>query len=355
MTTMGGQVRAAALALAALGALGALAGCSDTPTTGSGAGAPDGADPADAADRADGAWRTSTDPLPTDGLAWASGSTVHLADGTTIDTGAPLRTFVVAGDGVFFLPAEDPEDEASTGIDEQEVQYAAPGGEVTATGLTLVTRTLAASPDGRFLGGIDAATGEQDDYGTPVATARVFDLETGEEVVRSAEGMGDPGADDLSVLYENVEIDVAALTADTAYVEVAGGTLAYDLATGDSSEADPPEPDATTSPDGAWRVADRPGLADVLESTDGETVVPRTGGPRWTLSFWADDDTVVGVAVDGPGRGPRVDPDDTTRLMTCDVPAGRCDVRAETTGQLVVLPAKTAPFNGLQLQDGEGA
>ncbi len=343
MSAMGGQVRAAVLALAALGA---LAGCGDAPADGQ-AGA--------ASDSADGAWRTSTDPLPTDGLAWASGSTVHLADGTTIDTGAPLRTFVVAGDGVFFLPAEDSEDEASTGIDEQEVQYAAPGGEVTATGLTLVTRTLAASPDGRYLGGIDASVGEQDEYGTPVATARVFDLETGEEVVRSAEGMGDPGEDDLSVLYENVEIDVAALTSDTAYVEVADGTLAYDLASGDSTTADPPELDATTSPDGAWQVIDRPGLADVLESTDGEVVAPRTGSERWTLSFWADDDTVVGVAVDGPGRGPRVDPDDTTRLMTCTVPAGRCDVVADTAGELVVLPAKTAPYSGLQLQAGEGA
>ena len=47
------------------------------------------------------------DPVDVTGLAWATGSTVQLADGSTIDTGDPVQAFVVGGDGVFFVPADD--------------------------------------------------------------------------------------------------------------------------------------------------------------------------------------------------------------------------------------------------------
>ena len=71
-----------------LGAL--VSGCTDE-ADGSGG-------PAGRAD--DGRWRTSTAPVRrVRPVLGAVGSTVHLADGTTVDTGRPPRAYVVAGDG----------------------------------------------------------------------------------------------------------------------------------------------------------------------------------------------------------------------------------------------------------------
>lgn len=304
-------------------------------------------------------WRTSSDPVETSGLIWAGGSIVHLSEGTTIDLGDPVKTYVVAGDGIYFFPAESEDEIASVGLEERELLFADADGSVTGTGLILVASSLTASPDGRYLAGLDMTIGDQDRYGTRLATARVFDLETGEEVLRTSEGMGDTGEDDLSVLYENVRLAVT-LTDDTAYVEAARDVIAYDLATGEGEvlpeDEDPPTvpegPEAADSPDGEWTISDSRDLRDSVTSTDGETVTPRPGTDRWILDFWVDDRTVVGVAVSGPGRGPKVDPRDTTTLMTCTVPSGECDVLAASTGQLVVYPRTLAPDAGVYLQSG---
>ncbi|KRE99587.1 hypothetical protein ASG88_13265 [Nocardioides sp. Soil777] len=75
----------------------------------------------------DAGWRTSRAPVGTGGLVWAAGSTVHLADGTSIDVGGPVRAFVVAGDGVFFVPAESADDIGSAQFADAELMFSAPG------------------------------------------------------------------------------------------------------------------------------------------------------------------------------------------------------------------------------------
>lgn len=170
------------------------------------------------------AWRTSTDPVTTSGLAWAAASTVHLSDGTTIDTGSPVSAFVVAGDGVFFFPPQSEEDAGSADFPVQELMFGVPGKSPASTGLTLSSSLLAASPDGRYLAAIDTMSGEKDRFGTPQASVLVFDLETGDETVESTLGMGDPDEDDFADGYSEVELQILSMTNESVSVGAFGNS-----------------------------------------------------------------------------------------------------------------------------------
>jgi hypothetical protein len=332
MTARGTARGAAALALAVLA--GSLVGCADD-------------EPAvdDSA-----AWRTSTAPVATGGLAWAAGSTVHLADGTTVDTGTPVRAFLVGGDGVFFVPAEGDDDVAFT---EAPLWFAAPGSEAEDTGLTVSSTGVAISPDGSALAVLDADTDEGS------AVMRLFDLSSGEETT-SEDGMDTSGIDDpVDHLLES-EVEILGITDQEVAARVINGDWAYDLATGDGRALDGDEPpgvpdDPELSPDGAWRIDLRPGLRDALVAPSGDEVVPDTGTPRWTLSSWVDADTVLGVAVDGPGEGDEIGPDDTLALVTCEVPSGDCRPVDGTSGERVVLPLRTQPTSVIDLRPREAS
>jgi hypothetical protein len=336
-------VRRAAGLLAAVALVGAMAGCDDGGT------GPD-EDPGPA-------WRASSAPVDPTGLVWAAGSTVHLADGTAIDTGRPLGPYVVAGDGVYFTSDTGKDGRPIDGGQRPSRLYLAePDGTVSDTGADAFT--LGASPDGRYLGFLDLTTGDQDRFGTPQAQAVVVDLQTGEEVVRSSAGMGDPEDDDLAALYPEIMLGIARVTDDTAYVDAVGDTYAYDLATGESEllpqGTEPPGSarDDPQSPDGAWRIVAGKAGRDLLVSADGARVTPRAGTPRWDLEWWADERTVVGYAVSGPG-GPDIDEDDSLALMACVVPTGDCEVFAETTGATVRFPVGSPTEHlRLVLQDG---
>ncbi len=180
-------------------------------------------------------WRTSADRVTTTGLAWAAGSTVHLSDGTEIDTGAAVRFFVVAGDGVFFVPVDRKADSGSTAFADYELVFAAPGMPATGTGLVVSPDYVAASPDGRYLAAIDRTSGEKDRFGTPQATVLAFDLETGEQIIDSTLGMGDPAKDDFADGYSESEIEISAMTGTRLYVQ-GFGRFVFDLATGEGEE-----------------------------------------------------------------------------------------------------------------------
>ena len=169
-------------------------------------------------------WRTSLDPVAADGLAWVVESTAHLADGSMIDLGERARAFVVAGDGVFFVPTEG-----------ADVRFAAPGAPVVDTGLKVAAFQIAASPDGRYLATLDTTSGEKDRYGTPQATVLAFDLETGEQLVDSTLGMGDPATDDFAAGYSESEIGIRGITDTYLYVQ-GNAASRFDLATGDGEE-----------------------------------------------------------------------------------------------------------------------
>lgn len=333
-----GPAASAALAAAVLLA----AGCSD-PSTGGG--------PTDRGTDADDAVWTSTDPVETSGLIWASDDVVHLSDGTTIDVGGPMTTYVVAGDGVWFTPADSEESgtEHST-TTTGPLHFAGRDGEVSDTGLTVYVESLGGSPDGRYLGLVDATSGEEDAFsGTPQATAVVVDLSSGERVVDTTDGMGDPDEDDLAHDYPEVSLSVRFPEADAAFVQGLGEDRLYALPAGDGEVVDPidsplHDPLDRTNQDGTWTIDDR-GKVDVLVSAEGKRVRPRTGTASWQLGWWQDAGTVVAAAVDG----------DTATLVTCVVPSGDCTPVDGTSGLLLRFPEGVAPSSGIDLRGGGGA
>ena len=292
----------------------------------------------------DAAWRTSTAPVETSGLAWAVDSTVHLPDGSTIDTGEPIRAFVVAGDGVFFVPADEGEDDV---LFDAPLWFVEPDGEPEDTGLEVTREHFATSPDGRFLVVLDADT----DDGS--AVMRIADLSTG-ELHDSEDGMDTSGIDDPVNHLLEMEVDILGIDDEQLTARVIEGDFVYDLATGEGTETDEVEPtDPLVSPDGAWRIDESTPLREVLVSETGEEVVPDTGTRRWGLTSWVDDTTVVGFSIDGPGTGDQVGPDDSLVMMTCTVPDGACTSVEGTQGQRVLLAYSTHGSSGFNLTTPE--
>lgn len=328
-----------------------VAGCSD-PSTGSDPSDPS-TDPGTGA--GDAVW-TSTDPVDTSGLIWMSDGVVHLSDGTTISVESPVSTYVVAGDGVFFTPA-DSEAEATqhSSTTTGPLHFADRDGEVSDTGLTVYVESIGSSPDGRYVGLVDATSGPEDAFsGQPRGTAVVVDTTTGERVVETADGMGDPDEDDLAHDYPEVYLGVRFPDADTAIVEGLGDHL-FTLPDGEGEPLDSgvPSPTDPTSPGGDWVVQDR-GLDDRILTADGQPVRIRTGTPRQDFRWWLDASTIVGVAIDGPGVGPDLGPQDTPTLVTCRVPGGACTPVEGTAGRRIRFPVGAGDA-GLDLAVSEGA
>ena len=191
----------------------------------------------------------------------------------------------------------------------------------------------------------------------------MVDLTTGDEVVRSSEGLlpSETAGADWTDLYEDAPVGILGVAGGTAYVQGLDSLVSYDLASGEPTTSDldweairssqwwqslhrtaPLE-----SPDGAWQIpAQELGAAPQLESADGErvttTVAPSSGAPdvtgppleEWSLGGWSDATTVVGTT---PSRdGSSVDWD-SPALITCAVPSGECAV-VEGTEDGVNLP-----------------
>ncbi|CAM3649375.1 hypothetical protein [Nocardioides zeicaulis] len=336
-------MRAAARACLVVALVLAAAGCSDDPG---------GSDDASA-------WPTWSTAVATDGLVWASGSTVHLPDGSTIDTGdRPAGAYVVAGPGVWFASADAGELE---GNELPRLRVATSDGVQDLDAHPAID-SLTSSADGRWLAFIDRL-----DDGAGAAEAVVVDLDSGEEVVRSSEGLvpDETAGADWTDLYEDAPVGMLGVVDGTAYVQGLGDLVTYDLATGDATTSDL-DWDAIrgtdwwaslhrTAPlwnaDRSWQVpAQRFGAKPVLESADGERVTtslpsatgplgsPDVSGPpleEWSLGGWIDDTTVVGTT---PTRdGSSVDWL-TPALITCVVPSGDCEV-VEGTEDGVNLPS----------------
>ena len=295
------------------------------------------------------AWARSTDPVAAGGLVWATDDVVHLSDGTTVDVGQPMTTYVVAGDGVYFTPADDG-DTRHGNMTTGPLRFADRDGEVVDTGLTVYVESLGASPDGRYLGLVDATSGPRDGFSDhPQAIAVVLDLTTGDRVVDTTDGMGDPDEDDLAHDYPETDLSVRFPGSGSAFVEGLDEDVLYALPSGegdavDALDAGVRSPLDRRSPDGRWAIDDR-GRVEVLLSADGGPVRPRTGTATWDLAWWLDDDTVLGFAAPGPG-GP-------STLITCEVPDGACDTVPGTAGALVRFPVDTAPNDSVDLGGGQ--
>jgi hypothetical protein len=313
-------------ALAGLACLALLSACSDD--------GPEGGD-ADA-------WPTTDHPVDADGLVWASGSEVHLPDGSTIDTGDLAGAYVVAGPGVWFASAEPGELEQNR---LPELRLATPDG-VEDTGTHPGIGSLTTTTDGRWLAFVDRL-----EDGAGPAEAVVVDLSTGEEVVRSDEGLvpdDTPDDEDWTDLYEDAPVSVLGVVDDTAYVRGLGDVIAHDLSTGEVETIDPsgtelveqewfrtlnPEPPLWNA-DRSWSILEQGFAQPVseLESAAGEQVttsVPDGAAEEWMVGGWVDDDTAVAIT-------PTQDGADVSwtspALMTCEVPTGECTVLDGTEG-----------------------
>ncbi|KRE99586.1 hypothetical protein ASG88_13260 [Nocardioides sp. Soil777] len=212
---------------------------------------------------------------------------------------------------------------------------------------------LAASPDGESLAVLDA------DLDTGEATMRLFDLVSGKQVA-SDDGMDTSDIEDSVDHLLESEVEILGISDDEVAARVVNGDYAYDLATGAGRPLDDePAPgeagDPLVSPDGRARIRQRDALRDVVVVEQGDEVVPRAGTARWTLVRWVDDDTVLGVAIDGPGRGQEIGPGDTLTLMTCALPSGDCREVPGTTGERVVLPLGTRPTTVIGLEPAGGS
>lgn len=303
-------------------------------------------------------WPTTSTPVATDGLIWASGSTVHLPDGSTIDTGDLAGAYVVAGAGVWFASAEPDEREGNV---LPQLRVATADG-VEDLGAHPAIGSLTTSEDGRWLAFIDRL-----EAGAGSAEAVVVDLTTGEEVVRSSEGLlpKETEGADWTDLYEDAPVGMLGVVDGTAYVQGLNALVSHDLSTGESTSGDldweairasdwwqslhrtAPLP----SPDDAWQIpAQEFGATPVLESADGErvtTTLPDATGPLgspdvagppledWSLGGWTDATTVVGKtpSLDGSSADWM-----SPVLITCVVPSGECAV-VEGTEEGVNLPS----------------
>ncbi len=173
-------------------------------------------------------WPSADSPVATDGLVWAAGREVHLADGSTIGLEQEVGSYVVAGPGVFYFNAD---------TDGPPLLLATPDGEVVETDVDPYAPSMQTSLDGRWLAFIDQPEGENGPR-----EAVVVDTTTGEEVVRSSEGLVPDDTSDIDWvdLYEDAPVDVAGVVGDTAYVVGLGESYAWDLTTGESEVVDEP-------------------------------------------------------------------------------------------------------------------
>lgn len=328
-TPLSRTTTASAAVLTAVLAAALTAGCN---------GSTDGVDREDPAPEDDApVWSVSTDPVATDGLVWSNDDVVHLPDGTTVDVGEPTTTYVVAGDGVYFTPAGDDAGHSSTTTG--PLHFADRDGEVTDTGITVYVESIGSSRDGRYLGFVDATSGPEDRFsGQPRGTAVVVDLTSGDRVVETADGMGDPDEDDLAHDYPEVYLGVRFPDSGEAVVEGLGNFL-YTLPSGEGepTETGPRSPTDPVSPGEEWTIEDR-GFDDRIVARDGTEAPVRTGTPRRDLRCWLDASTVVGIAIAGPGSGKDLGADNTSTLVTCTVPGGTCEEVPGTAGARIRFP-----------------
>ena len=286
-------------------------------------------------------WPTTQDPLAVSGLVWARGSEVHLGDADrTLDVGSQIATFVVAGDGVFFTRQSDEPGDGSYGGSPEQADRPLYYSEGTGRPIRVAPSagSLRASPDGRYLAFLDLATGTKDQVGTAQIQTVVVDLTTGKEVVRSAQGMGDPSSDDLGAVYPESPPRLIKVDDRTAYVApFHGDVLAFDLGTGKATTvaadaAQPPYQDGRNDP-GTWRILDPLNDRDRFQPEHGRAVAPSGVPGKIGLGFWLDDSTALGYALTQPG----------TPLLTCVVPSGRCTEVPGTRGDHIVYEGGLDP------------
>lgn len=304
-------------------------------------------------------WASTDNPMSASGgLVWADrpAGEIHLADGTTLDAGQPISSFVAAGRGAYVV---DQKGDALIEV--------TPNG--TRTTGAHVDDSVRASAHGRYLAFLDPRSGPAV-QGTHVFEAVVVDLETGEEVARSTQGMGGEDTDDLVDLYEDAAHGILAVTDKTAWFSVPeGGVISVDVKDGKVTSI--PQSDISDgknpwdSPHLAPELVDEPanpGLTygisrfntairsqstdpaiffprDRIVSSDGHAIAMTIDALTWRFEDWIDDSTLVGYADTGLDNPDRVKETREQSLMTCAVPAGTCKIIPDSAHAMLPVPS----------------
>ena len=139
----------------------------------------------------------------------------------------------------------------------------------------------------------------------PQATAVIVDLSTGERMVDTTDGMGDPDEDDLAHDYPEVYLSDRFLDNDSAFVEGLGDDTSMhcpaaretvDTSTWASAAGRPDQP--------RRRLGDRgPESSRTLVATPVGRTDSARGAPMGT-ALVVRRQTVVGIAICGPGAAP---------------------------------------------------
>lgn len=290
---------------------------------------------------------TARGPLPTQGVVWAVGRTVHL-DEQTLRLDRPPQVMVAARGRLYYVE------------EGREALMVTDGERARDTGFE--AGHLAASTDGRYLGFLDRSEG------MPWSTV-VVDLESGEVVVDDHTGMGGEG-DDLPDLYEDAQPEVVGFDGDDLYVRPATGAavLSWDAATGERTDHDddtfvapfdpgggrslpalvrngrlvvPQDPYRSTrwghaSPDGAVALRSTGDATTLYAVASGRRLPVDLHGRHFLLGGWTGPATAYGLSFRASAYGP-------VRLVACrlSVAVQRCRVLREVRkprGELVLFP-----------------
>ncbi len=180
---MRGAATVVATVVAAVLAVGLLPGCAPSGSV---------ADDAAPGDQLLPAATSTKPPFGEPRLAWAQGRTIHYGDDTFRDVVPRAITGMVRVPTGFFLRVA-PDDELTAHVVYWDGQ--------TVTTVAERAVTFEVSADGRYAGWLEYDTSPPTRDG--LAVARVVDLTSGQLVLSSVDGMGEPGADELPELYAN--------------------------------------------------------------------------------------------------------------------------------------------------------
>lgn len=292
---------------------------------------------------------TGTAAARDDGLVWASAGRIHLGDGSVIDVGGSVDGYVVAGDGIVAMGV-GAESETHPGYvyDGAEATYVGADGSSFPLGFEAIN--LAASADGRYLAAVDASSGLRIDEDLHVLEVVVVDLTDGTEVVRTSDGLGDPGRDDLGALYPELSFQLGfdPEAGELLYASGFDELLEIDVSTGDVELVGPDEAVAQGERHGLrqsrWGVGDRRWRRE-----PGSDVARRHGGAA--SAGGALESGRVGLGL----YGRRVlhvhgGPSETV-LMSCVVPEGVCTSYEDSANQEVTLPLGIGPGGRWRLDE----
>ena len=290
-------------------------------------------------------------PAPLTGITWASDGALHTPEGAAYDVGHPIAAYVRTTEGYAFTDGEGSVFSFIDGTvrrigtispDHPRLVSDSEGslvGWVDPRGPGFVVVDLATGQESRF-GMADPDMGELADEADPFY---FYAIDGRTAYVRDSRGAIAVGIDDDQVRVIDADarngFDIGGVA--NGLVAFSGGQSLKIGRTPEDATVIPGTwgSDVAFSPDARWVSidADEPMVFDVRT---GEQVRMDVGGRPFATGFeWLDDHTLV-MAASPKMVGP-------LQLLTCQVPAGTCEVSVPDLGMFDDIEGKIAVANGI--------